>query len=212
MPTDNVKEIRSTLSEKILKAVDLPMEDLYVPRWDMHILVRAMPVAHPKFTSYMENRKAGKPQPMSDREVNARRAVAATIMSALDPDTEERIFTWAQADELREKHYNSLQLIAAKAFELAGGDGPNEMTALEALDFLTAYGLQSDWDTDDMRHIGELRALVEDNLSHLEEGETDPIEAAVRDPDVRPDGRSLVGTAEEADEDLSESPKDDPAA
>jgi hypothetical protein len=64
--------------------------------------------------------------PESAGEEFARRMVGAVIMSALDPETEEPMFTWDDAAALREKHWNSVIKVATKALELAGNDDEDE--------------------------------------------------------------------------------------
>lgn len=177
MSDKNIKEIRnSPLREEILNTLDdLPVEEIHIPRWNRTILVKAMAVGHPRYTAFIESRGKSK-EPPTEREKNMRRNVGAVIMSALDPDTGERIFNWSDANALREKHWNTVLDIAAKAFGLAGGDSPVERTALESLDFLVAYGMDNRWDTDTMELLGLIREKVMENVTD-NEGDEDGDEA-----------------------------------
>jgi hypothetical protein len=105
--------------DDILNALDLPMEYVEAPRWGGRVLVKAMPVGHPRYTLYVTGGSKQK-GPVPAREEFTRRMVGAVIMSALDPETEKPMFTWDDADTLREKHWNTVVAIANKAFELAG--------------------------------------------------------------------------------------------
>lgn len=178
---DNTRKIHnSPLREEILNTLDdLPVEEIHIPRWNRTILVKAMAVGHPRYTAFIESRGKSK-EPPTEREKNMRRNVGAVIMSALDPDTGERIFNWSDANALREKHWNTVLDIAAKAFSLAGGDSPVERTALESLDFLVAYGMDNRWDTDTMELLGQIREKVMENVTEHDEddeGEDDAPEA-----------------------------------
>jgi hypothetical protein len=105
--------------EDILAATDMPMDFVDAPRWGGQVLVKAMPVGHPRYNIYVTGGSKQK-GPLPPREEFARRMVGAVIMSALDPDTEKPMFTWDDADALREKHWNTVLAVANKAFELAG--------------------------------------------------------------------------------------------
>lgn len=105
--------------EDILSATDMPMDTVPAPRWGGEVLVKAMPVGHPRYTIYVTG-GAKQKGPVPPREEFARRMVGAVIMCALDPDTEKPMFTWDDADALREKHWNTVLAVANKAFELAG--------------------------------------------------------------------------------------------
>lgn len=108
--------------DQILTSLDLPMETVDVPRWGGEVLVKAMPMGHPRYTLYTtgnhQETNGGK-SPLPAREEFVRRMVGAVIMSALDPETEKPMFKWEDADALREKHWQSVIAVANKAFELA---------------------------------------------------------------------------------------------
>ena len=112
--------------DDILGALDLHTEEVEVPRWGGTVLVKALPMASRRYTNYITGGsrppKGGIPQ----REEFIRRMVGAVILSALDPETEEPMFSFNDADELREKHWNSVLIVANKAFELAGDDDDEE--------------------------------------------------------------------------------------
>ena len=119
--------------EDILNALDMPMDTVHVPRWGGDVLVRAMPVGHPRYRLYVDGGAGkGRKAPETAAEEFARRMVGTVIMSALDPDTETPMFTWDDADALRERHWNSVIKVATKALELAGGDDDDEEEGPEA--------------------------------------------------------------------------------
>ena len=117
----------------ILGALDLETELVDTPRWGGQVLVKAMPMAHTRYTQYVTGGSKPPKGGISTREEFIRRMVGAVIMSALDPETEEPMFGWNDADALREKHWNTVLKVANKAFELAGDDEdePGEDTAEE---------------------------------------------------------------------------------
>ncbi len=177
---------------KILNALDLTTVELKLPRWDTTILVRGMAVAHPRYVAFVEaGSRPGKE--VGPQESQARRNVGTVILCALDLGTGEQLFNWSDADDLREKHYNTVLTIASKAFELAGGDSPLEMKVTEALDLLTAYAMEEGWETDDMEHIGALRERLAAKI-------TEEVEEALADADG------------ETDEVASDSPLEDATA
>lgn len=113
---------RTLTRDEILAADDLPMDYVPTPRWgkDTSVLVKAMPMGHPRFTNYVFGH-VGK-NPPSGNEINVRRMIAAVIMCAVDEDGAP-LFKWSDADQLREKHWNTVTRIAGKAFQLAGDEG-----------------------------------------------------------------------------------------
>ena len=121
-----------TLSKTdILNALDLPTEEVEVPRWGGTVLVRAMPIASVRYTQFVERGGTLK-NPLSEEEKMRRRYVGAVILSALDGATEERLFEWGDAKDIREKHWNSVLLIATKAFDLASDQEDQEEAAAAA--------------------------------------------------------------------------------
>lgn len=193
----------TSLKSNILNATDLPVELIHVPRWDQDVLVRAAPIASPAYVGFVsstKDRNVVTTGPngvlvVNQREADVRRNIGAVILCALDPDTRERIFEWSDAKELREKHWNSVLLIATKAFELAGGDGPEEVTAHLALMQLIAYGVRADWPEDIIGALTGIEALiditvdaevVEAEIEDDEDPEDDEVSAAVAavDPEV----------------------------
>ncbi len=111
--------------EDILNALDLPTEEVEIPRWGGTVLVRAMPIASTRYNLFIEKGGTLK-SPLTEEEKMRRRYVGAVILSALDADTEERLFNWSDAHDIREKHWNSVLLIATKAFDLASDQEDDE--------------------------------------------------------------------------------------
>jgi len=155
---------QSELRSEILNSLDLPLEDIHVPRWDKHVLVKGHPTAHPRYVAYVS-------KATNAREEAVRKTVGAVIMSALDPETSEPLFNWSDEKELRAKHYNSILIIAQKAFELAAGDGPIELAAWDAIQFLMAYGADDEhgWDAASMDKLTETAVLIQKDIA-IEEG------------------------------------------
>lgn len=159
-PIRNQSELRS----EILNSLDLPLEDIHVPRWDKHVLVKGHPTAHPRYVAYVS-------KATNAREEAVRKTVGAVIMSALDPETSEPLFNWSDEKELRAKHYNSILIIAQKAFELAAGDGPIELAAWDAIQFVMAYGADEEhkWDQRTMDGLTDAALLIQKDIA-IEEG------------------------------------------
>lgn len=138
--------------DEILGALDLHTEEVPVPRWGGTVLVKALPMASRRYTNYVTGGsrppKGGIPQ----REEFIRRMIGAVVLSALDPETEEPMFTFNDADELREKHWNSVLIVANKAFELAGD--PED-------------------DTDDVEEDPDSAAAIEAALEDIDEDDAD---------------------------------------
>ena len=116
----------------ILSAPDLPTRIVPVPRWGGDVIVKGMPVSHTGYMNFItrpitykdeEGRKLTREPDESERQI--RRFVGAVILSAVD-DQGRQLFTWSDADMLREKHWLSVLEVAQAAFEMAG--------ALEATD------------------------------------------------------------------------------
>lgn len=115
--------------DDILASPDMPVDYVDVPRWGGRVRVQAARVGSGPFVAYVNRRVKiqGQPGPgdePTDQERSARRLVAAVIMSAIDEDGDP-LFTWADADVLRDKHWNSVTKVATRAFELAGQDQIN---------------------------------------------------------------------------------------
>ena len=159
-PIKHTSELRS----EILNSLDLPLEDIHVPRWDKHVLVKGHPTAHPRYVAYVS-------KATNAREEAVRKTVGAVIMSALDPETSEPLFNWSDEKELRAKHYNSILIIAQKAFELAAGDGPIELAAWDAIQFVMAYGNDDEhkWDQRTMDGLTDAALLIQKDIA-IEEG------------------------------------------
>lgn len=157
-----------TRRERILDRIDLPTEIIHIPRWDQHVLIRAAPMASPAYVSFQTSTRdrsvvtttASGHQVVNERELTIRRNIGAVVLCALDPDTEERLFTWDDAAALREKHYNSVLLISAKAFELAGGDGPAEVSAMDHLVHLVAFGMENGWPDEMVDGLAAYESLI----------------------------------------------------
>lgn len=119
---------RTLTRDDILASADMPTDYVDVPRWGGRVKVKAARVGAGPYVAFV-NRKIkvkGQPGPgeePTEAEKNARRQLAAVIMSAID-ENGEPLFTWADADKLRDKHWNSVAKVATKAFDLAGNDGP----------------------------------------------------------------------------------------
>lgn len=106
--------------DDILGALDLETDFVHIPRWGGQVLVKAMPMANTRYTQFVTGGSKPPKGGIGPREEFIRRMVGAVILCALDPDTEEPMFKWSDADQLREKHWNSTLKVANKAFELAG--------------------------------------------------------------------------------------------
>lgn len=124
-----VADGRTLTRDDILASPDMPVDYVDVPRWGGRVRVQAARVGSLPFVAYVNRRikVQGQPGPgeePSDAEKSARRMVAAVIMSAID-DSGDPLFTWSDADTLRDKHWNSVTKVATRAFELAGQDQIN---------------------------------------------------------------------------------------
>lgn len=147
-----------TLSrEDILNALDLPTEEVEIPRWGGTVLVRAMPMASTRYNLYIEKGGTLK-RPITAEETMRRRYIGAVIICALDGDTEEPLFTWADAHDLREKHWGSVLKVATTAFDLAS-DLEDE---------------EDDDDDDEALELDEDDILIEDAIGETDEDGPDP--------------------------------------
>lgn len=108
--------------DQILGALDLETAEVEIPRWQGTVLVKAMPMANKRYTDFVTGGSKPPKGGIPAREEFIRRMIGAVILCALDPDTEQPMFKWSDADTLRDKHWNSVLKIANKAFELAGDD------------------------------------------------------------------------------------------
>jgi hypothetical protein len=127
----------------ILASPDLPEETLEVPRWGGTILVKAVPTSHPRYIQYWSGKAR---EELSDEEKQVRRLVGAAIMAAHDVDTGERLFKFTDADELREKHYNSVIQVANLGLTLAGNTEDEEQAlTLNALLRVANYAQAHAW-------------------------------------------------------------------
>lgn len=134
---------RPLTREDILTAPDLPAETMTVPRWGGTVLVKAMAMGHPRYIQYWAGRHN---ENLPAAEQQARKYVGAAIMSALDPDTEKPLFTFKDADDLREKHYNSVVLVATRAMQLAGNsDAEEKEIVLQNIIRVATHADQNDW-------------------------------------------------------------------
>ena len=184
---------QSELRSEILNSLDLPLEDIHIPRWDKHVLVKGHPTAHPRYVAYVS-------KATNAREEAVRKTVGAAIMSTLDPETSEPLFNWSDEKDLRTKHYNSILLIAQKAFELAAGDGPIEMAAWDAIQFLIAYGRDEghNWDQTTLDNLTDVALLVQKDIA-VEEGVSPDDE-----PDEEPNRIEDAGDDVDFDDDVIE--------
>ncbi len=185
--------------DDILNSLDLMTDVVPIPRWGGDVLVKAMPMASRRYIQYVTAGATSK-KPISIGEDKIRRYVGAVIMSALDPQTEATMFAWKDADAIRDKHWNSVVMIANKAFELAG-DTPEEKEAWHASDDDEVELVLDDSDEDDaVRAKFKRLAQVPDEDAHDPDAET---EEFVTDEDIE--------DTEEADEDEADAPLAEPA-
>lgn len=153
--------------DQILGNIAINTKLVAVPRWGGEVLVREMPMASPRYVAFVNSHQDKRfvvntpqgPQIMA-QEHSIRRHLGAAIMCTLDPETEQPMFKWADADELREKHWNTVLAIATTAYELAGGDGPEDLRALEAVDVLINYAIEGEWSSDDVALLAGIRSRI----------------------------------------------------
>lgn len=137
---------RPLTRDDILSNPDLPTDTVHVPRWGGTVLVKGMPTAHPRYVMYWSG---GQKERLPPEEQQVRKMVGACVMSVLNPDTLEPLFTFKDVDELRAKHYNSVIKVAERAFQLAGNTEEEErQTVGSALLRVADYAQTHDWGTE----------------------------------------------------------------
>lgn len=146
--------------DDILGALDLETELVHIPRWGGEVLVKAMPMANTRYTQFISGGSKPPKGGIAPREEFIRRMIGAVILCALDPDTEEPMFKWSDADQLREKHWNSVLMIANKAFELAGDRDTDDEDEDEDVD---------DEDTDSSEAIEEALETLDSDIDEDEQ-------------------------------------------
>lgn len=156
---------RPLTREDILRSADLPQETLDVPRWGGTIVVKAVPTAHPRYVQYWSGTAK---EHLSDEEKQVRRFVGAAIMAAYDSEGKERLFKFTDADELREKHYNSVIQVANLGLSLAGNTEREETAlTLNALMRVANHAQAHDWPEEQQDAIAGL-------IAHLMTGDAEP--------------------------------------
>lgn len=124
----------SLTRDEILNAHDLPTDYVDIPRWGGQVKVKGAPVKDRRITSFVNStthgndrkgrQDGGRPYsiaPPSDEERQVRLFLATVIVCAIDEDGKP-LFTFEDADSLREKHWLSVVKVAEKAWELASDE------------------------------------------------------------------------------------------
>lgn len=156
--------------EDILANADLPIDTMEVPRWGGTIAVKGCPTAHPRYVQYWSGGQREQP---SAEEQRVRKYVGAAIMCALDVETHEPLFTWRDADTLREKHYNSVIMVAERSFQLAANTKDEDrMLVGRGLMRLADWAQKHQWSEDDQNQIADfINKLMADEEPAPEDGE-----------------------------------------
>jgi hypothetical protein len=153
--------------DEILGTADIATALVPAPRWGGEVLVREMPMASPAYVAYVNSHRDKRfvintpqgPQ-INANEHQIRRHVGAVILCAIDPDTHQPLFKWSDADDLREKHWNTVLAVATKAYELAAGDGPDDLNALESIDRVINYAVNEGWQPEQVATLAAFREQI----------------------------------------------------
>lgn len=109
-----------SIRDRILKSHDLPTKTIDVPRWGGLITIQGVPIGSREFVTFVNAPLEDGAEPSVD-EINKRTLVAAVVMGVVEDDG-SRAFTWADADDLRAKHWRTVVDVATAVFDLAKGD------------------------------------------------------------------------------------------
>lgn len=109
-----------TTRDRILKSHDLPTDFVDVPRWGGLIAIQGIAIGSREFIAYVNAPDENGAAPSDDERIK-RSFTAAVVMGVVEADG-SRAFTWADADDLRAKHWLSVKAVADAVFTLSSGD------------------------------------------------------------------------------------------